>query len=100
MWRSRAKEILFLNRSDDISVPVLGSTVEPLIKDPLRKGLYVRPLYKGHYHESQNITVHQEEDNLSTRDKTAQSILPPKCHFFRGFTIDERGAGSPQSSWT
>ena len=53
---------------------------------------YNRPLYKGHVPKIvlPIALLHFEppkEDNLSTKDKTAEFILSPTCPLFGGSTV-------------
>ena len=56
---------------------------------------YNKPLYKGRFSRSQIIglpmvLIHlnlRKEDNLSTKDKTLEFILFPKCPLFGGLTV-------------
>ena len=75
---------------------VVIATVEPLIKDPPRKGhcmldLSIRDTVWGpkNYHSLYFLFIKnlREEDNLSIRDKTAEFILSPKCPLFGGSTV-------------
>ena len=57
------------------------TTVEPPIKDPLRKG---QPLYKGHLSCPQKLYFKPpREDNFPTTTKW----LVPKCPLFGGSTV-------------
>ncbi len=69
------------------------STVEPIIKDPPRKG---QPLYKGHFPDLQMCTCNtlfnfRKEDSLPTctRDK----MMVPKCPLLIGSTVVRSKAG-------
>ena len=66
-----------LNKSIDIELQG-NCTVEPLIKDPLRRG---QPLYKGHLQYPQKCICNTFESNLPTRDKMAG----PKASFTQRF---------------
>jgi len=86
-----AMRVVYIQTGKEASLGTrLGYTVKLLIVDPPR---YNRPLYKGQFSRSQIIRfpivlIHfEEEDNLSTKDTTAESILSPKCLLFRGFTV-------------
>ncbi len=63
---------------------ILVTTVEPPIKDPLRKG---QPLYKGHSsgpHSYSSSTLLTSEKRTTSQQRTKRLI--PRCPLFRGST--------------
>ena len=75
--------------------PFIGTTVEPLKKDPPRKGHCIKYLSTMDKTKSPNfispINIMRleplKEDNLYTGDKPLEFILVPTCPLLRGSTV-------------
>ena len=76
-------------------ISLVSYTVEPPIKDPLRKG---QPPYKGH---SSRSLYHSTNTFLTSEKRTTSKIrteaVPPKCPSFGGSTVF---CGIPQTAFT
>ena len=55
-------------------IPCAIQLAKPLIKDPSRKGHYVRPLYKGHRSRSQKLAIPYSLHALRTAKERTTSL--------------------------